>query len=666
MSQFFGSGAVPAVCVQIRFSNLANNSLGRVNLLFLSFLSILSFFWVGCSPVFQTRKPTRPIYERKTPQKSLISSSKSALKVYTPTHVTSKRTSPSLVISRSHRHRRHEKRKVAFAHHTSSKTSPKEDSNNQFRPTSISDLLDDGHNYEGTLLAIVSSSRLQQKEPLPNFKTSLPNIEKKTLPSSQPPSHKKRQCRRCRGKKRCRCPRPIPEVSPRTIRRLVLRLQPVIFRRSPIDPEKFIEPHQPISIAPKRQKPLTIPLPKDRRFRWVIRKYGTRYWGFTWSILKNRGRFEKQMRRHLRSIGVPEELFLIPGIESNYQVRLISPVGAVGIWQFMYKTARRFKLRVTPWYDERRHIRKATLGGGRYLRELYRHFGKWEFAIAAYNAGPWLMERALKRCPNMTFWKMRLRRCGLPWETKEYVARFFAMLYFLRHNPRPDKPINPLPPVILASAKTKGPVSLFQVSQAIGLPLEKLHFYNSELSSWATPPRQNYPLLVPPQYLPKLKAFLAHPKGRYRLHSLPVQPGSSLRRIARRFGLTEQELATFNRLKPGTIPPYRHYLIIPLPPHKMRWRRTYRVRRFLEQFVKEVKAYRWRYPTGWRIRRRGRCHRVKKGQTLWSIARRYGMSRYRIKLYNPSVSQVKPGDWVRLRRNASCGKKHHRKSSLSS
>ncbi len=504
---------------------------------------------------------------------------------------------------------------------------------------------------ETTTASLTTTDKQEDDRPLPKIKR---RKKRRKVRRKRRKLRRKRRKRRRKGKRRARRKKKkkkkIVLVSAKRVDQILARLQPVVFKHRKLNSEKSLH-----KVPSKR--PL-IPLPKDRRFRWVVKKYRGLFWGFTWSIMKNRGQFEAQMRRHLKTLDVPEELFLLPGIESNYKVRLISSVGAVGIWQFMYKTGRRFKLNVSAWHDERRHIRKATLGGGRYLRDLYRHFGRWEFAIAAYNCGKHCVERALKRCPNMTFWKMRVSRCGLPAETREYVARFFAMLHSLKNPPRPERPIKPKPAVVLASVKTPGPMSLIEISKGTGIPLRKLHFYNPELSSWATPPKMKYELLVSPKDVPKVKSFLSKKRpGAYWIKEVPVQPGEDIQKIARRHGLTEKEVRVYNRIWRGPVPSRRRYLLLPMPWGKQKWRRSRKVNRYLAKLTDKIRRFRWRYPVGYKIHRRGFCHRARRGQSLFGIARRYGMSRYRIKLYNPGVTKVRSGDLIRLRYNAKCGKR---------
>lgn len=173
-------------------------------------------------------------------------------------------------------------------------------------------------------------------------------------------------------------------------------------------------------------KALGIPVP-DRE---EIRRYMEYF-------LRNKRSFELALQRAnyymplIRPIvqrhGLPEELALLPVIESAFNNFAVSRAGAAGLWQFMPATARRYGLRVDQYVDERFDVIKATDAAMRYLKDLYNMFGSWELALASYNCGENCVAR---RTGGLDFW---ISQHLLPDETRNYVPAFFAVLLLARN-----------------------------------------------------------------------------------------------------------------------------------------------------------------------------------------------------------------------------------------
>ncbi|MGZ3699142.1 MAG: transglycosylase SLT domain-containing protein [Bdellovibrionota bacterium] len=150
-----------------------------------------------------------------------------------------------------------------------------------------------------------------------------------------------------------------------------------------------------------------------------------------------RGRpfFEKYLERSeffipyikpiLKTSGMPEDLVYLAMIESGFNNLARSRARAVGPWQFMSATGKRFGLAVNWWVDERRDIRKSTLAAVEYLRDLYTIFQSWELAAAAYNAGEAKVARAVRRFGSKDFWVISRYRFLRP-ETRDYVPKMIA------------------------------------------------------------------------------------------------------------------------------------------------------------------------------------------------------------------------------------------------
>jgi membrane-bound lytic murein transglycosylase D len=125
--------------------------------------------------------------------------------------------------------------------------------------------------------------------------------------------------------------------------------------------------------------------------------------------------------------GLPVELKYLAIIESQLNPKAVSKVGAKGMWQFMPVTARELGLKVSAKYDERLNAKKSTVAAAKYLKSLYREFGDWLLALAAYNGGPGTVYKAIKKSGSRNFWTMQYH---LPEETRGHVKRFIGVHYF--------------------------------------------------------------------------------------------------------------------------------------------------------------------------------------------------------------------------------------------
>jgi membrane-bound lytic murein transglycosylase D len=292
------------------------------------------------------------------------------------------------------------------------------------------------------------------------------------------------------------------------------------------------------------------------------------------SVLENAlirsGRYDEMIRKTLKEEGVPQDLIYLAQAESGFHPLALSRVGARGIWQFMASRARGYGLERSLWIDDRQDPEKATRAAARHLKDLYRQFGDWYLAMAAYNSGPGTVQSAVKRTGYADFWEL-YRRNVLPKETRNYVPIIVAVTimaknpgqYGLDHLER-EKPV-PYDTVML-----EYPVDLRLAAECVDVSASDLQDLNPSLLRMTTPKDSGFKLRLPAGTKDKFETAIAviPPEMRvwWRYHK--VIPGETLSSIAHTYRSTPKAIAEVNRLEEdGTLAP-ESKLAIPIVPGK--------------------------------------------------------------------------------------------------
>lgn len=131
----------------------------------------------------------------------------------------------------------------------------------------------------------------------------------------------------------------------------------------------------------------------------------------------------------LKSYNIPEEIKYLPIIESSMNPHAVSRVGATGLWQFMFATAKDYGLSMDNFVDERKDPIQASYAAAAYFRDAYEELGDWLLSIAAYNCGMGNVKRAMAKADSRDFWEIRR---FLPMETRNYVPAFIAAVYVMK------------------------------------------------------------------------------------------------------------------------------------------------------------------------------------------------------------------------------------------
>ncbi len=407
--------------------------------------------------------------------------------------------------------------------------------------------------------------------------------------------------------------------------------------------------------------------------------------------LARAGRYESMVRRVLKEEGLPQDLMFLPLPESGYHARAVSRVGARGLWQFMPETGRRYGLKINRWEDQRMDPVASTRAAAEHLRDLYGMFHDWYLALAAYDAGSLTVARAVERTGYADFWQL-YRLNAFPFaETKNYVPIMLAMTMVAKDPKLYGVDItDPEKPIPTDSFKPGRSLDLRLAADAIGVDVKLLRTLNPELFGLITPNDPTFTLYIPAGTENKLVATLDKiPTTRWvgwRLHS--VTGDETLASIARHYHVTQAALASANSLSPSDPLTEGQTLLVPAPvlplaifyrvrpgdtvggiAHRYRvsigalrlWNHLrsnlIRIGQVLRIYTREsgegyaAESY-GRSRARYRDEAAGGGYIVRWGDSLWSIARRYGVSVDALRAANPRAARagLKPGERLTIPR----------------
>jgi membrane-bound lytic murein transglycosylase D len=353
-----------------------------------------------------------------------------------------------------------------------------------------------------------------------------------------------------------------------------------------------------------------IPLVINRHVERALTIFRGRDKNYFLDAYRRSGRYRPAITRALKEAGLPEELSWLPLIESGFKIRALSRSRALGLWQFIASTGYKFGLKRDSWIDERMDPEKSTIAAIAYLKELHQIFGDWTTALAAYNCGEGTVLRCIRTQKISyldNFWDLYEK---LPIETAFYVPKFLAVLHILND---PEAHGFSLPPVEeeieTEDVTIDKQVHLKTISQHIVVSYRLLKDLNPALRYNYTPNRA-YILKVPkgkgivllsklddiPVWHPPVSAYVKH----------RVIQGESLSVIARRYRTSIRAIMAMNGLKS------RRYI-------KAGWKLKIPTRRQYAP-LKRISS-----PAPGLKRKENLVeYVVRKGDSLWRIANRFG------------------------------------------
>ncbi len=334
-------------------------------------------------------------------------------------------------------------------------------------------------------------------------------------------------------------------------------------------------------------------------------------------------RYEGMIRVKFGAHGLPEDLVYLALIESGYSPTAVSRARAVGMWQFMASTARRYGLAVDAWVDERRDPFKATDAAARYLSDLYDLFGSWYLAAAAYNGGEGRVSRGIRRLPgadsisDATFFDLSRRRY-LRRETRDYVPKLIAAARLAKEPLRFGFDSIPyLPPLMFDEITVPDATGLDVLARLADTTLAALVELNPHYVRRVTPPGRASIVRVPRgaggTVAQRYADLPASERVTFVYHR--VRRGETLSEIGTRYGVSVSLLRSAN----NNIHPKRlrigQRLLIPLSTSRSR---TARAVRSNPASTPPSSGY----------------HTVRRGESLWIISQRYGITLSQLRQWN--------------------------------
>jgi membrane-bound lytic murein transglycosylase D len=299
-------------------------------------------------------------------------------------------------------------------------------------------------------------------------------------------------------------------------------------------------------VPPTREATYDMPIEWNERvenaivyFQTVGRKAFTTY-------MKRSGKYKDLMQSILREKGLPEDLVWLCLVESGFNPKAYSWARAVGPWQFIAGTGKKYGLKRNWWYDERRDFVKSTYAACDYLTFLYNKFNSWPLALAGYNGGEGRVEKAIKKHETDDFWRLKLRK-----QTEDYVPLYMAATIIAKDPERYGFDVELDEPLSFDEMEINQPLDLKKVAKMLGTSPDVICELNPELLRGVTPPNcRGYKLRIPVG----TKEFFAQgfPQADTKASGLFVEhkvtSGQTLSHLSQKYGVPVSAIMEMNGL----------------------------------------------------------------------------------------------------------------------
>ena len=327
-----------------------------------------------------------------------------------------------------------------------------------------------------------------------------------------------------------------------------------------------------------RSMPTIVNMSYNRMVRSCIDAYTTKNRSLVAYMLGISEFYMPIIEEEIDKAGIPNELKYLPIIESALNPKAVSRANANGLWQFMFSTAKIYGLKSNNYIDERFDPIKSTRAAVRFLADLYKLFGKWELAIAAYNCGPGNVKKAIIRSEGKTdFWDIYYY---LPRETRGYLPMFIAANYVMTyHKEHGICPMEPTTPIATDTIMVSKNLHFKQITEVCGADIEEIRALNPQYIKDIIP-GENEPYVLRlsntlitdflanedsiykhkvQEFFPKLsvaemlKQAKANDDGRGTLKRHKVKSGETLGGIALKYRVTVKQIMKWNGLRNTNI-----------------------------------------------------------------------------------------------------------------
>jgi peptidoglycan lytic transglycosylase D len=394
-----------------------------------------------------------------------------------------------------------------------------------------------------------------------------------------------------------------------------------------------------------------VPIPQNTKVLSYVELFQGRLRDYIQESLTRGTKYLPMIQDVFRAEGVPLDLAYIPIIESGFKTNALSRASAKGPWQFMRATAIEQGLRHDWYIDERSDPEKATAAAAKYLKSLNKMFnGDWHLVLAAYNGGMGRVQRAINRSGVDDFWRLSQSSRYLPRETREYVPLILAAIIVAKNPTQYGFEIVAEEPAAYEKVTLPRAIDLRRVAEWTGRSIDEIQTLNPELRRWTTPVRdKDYELRVPAGTAEAFNTRLAgaSPAELVTLKWYTVRKGETLASIARKLRVSRVDLAEANHMSTRAKLRSGQDLVIPRAPTTLLATNTK---------PEPPSAVPSRAISGPAVvadddepETRTITYRVKRGDTLFAIARLFDTTVDKIKSLNRLRSNViAPGDRLKI------------------
>jgi membrane-bound lytic murein transglycosylase D len=398
--------------------------------------------------------------------------------------------------------------------------------------------------------------------------------------------------------------------------------------------------------------PHDIPIPEHSKVLSYVEVMQGRMRQYIQDSLARGAKYMPMIQAVFRAEGLPLDLAYIPIIESSFKTNALSKASAKGPWQFMKPTAKEHGLKTDWFIDERSDPEKATVAAAKYLKTLHRMFkGDWNLVLAAYNGGPGRVSRAIRKSGIDDFWKLTATSKYLPRETREYVPLIMAAMIVGRNPTQYGFEAIAAEPLAYDKVALSKPTDLRRVAEWAGTTVDEIQALNPELRRWTTPVKYpTYEVKVPKGTGDALTARLsdASPADFSALKWYTAKKGETLQTVARRFGVSRGDVAEANNISAKSRLRAGQELIIPRAPATLLAARTERT----APMAVASRAIAGRADTPEAVvpaKLAQVTYKVKRGDTLYTIARLFDTTVAKIKSWNRlSSNRINPGSTLKI------------------